>query len=400
MTTLKLTSDIVSNGLICPSGKRRIELCDTELPGMYVEVRDTRPGQGTYYLRYKNEQCSTCHQKLGRTTDITLAEARKKARQLKAEIQLGADPRGEAKAAKAVSTFSDLFQDHYLPFVKPRKRSWKRDEELYRLRIKGVFGDKRLNEITRLQVQNFQADLVAQGLAPATADHHVKLIRQALNLAVDWNMLDRNPVSRVPLLNVDNKVEHYLGDEELGRLLAVLRTDENRPVCRIALFLLSTGCRLNEALKATWPQIDATTRVWRIPASNSKSKRIRSVPLNDSALTVLAELPRHPECDALFVNARTRSRYTTVMKVWSRLRKEAGLQHLRIHDLRHQYASFLVNSGRSLYEVQQILGHSDPSVTQRYAHLSSRSLQEAANSASLAIRGPSPVPIVREVGNT
>ena len=75
-------------------------------------------------------------------------------------------------------------------------------------------------------------------------------------------------------------------------------------------------------------------------------------------------------------------------QVWSRLRVKAGLPHLRIHDLRHQYASFLVNSGRTLYEVQQILGHSDPSVTQRYAHLSSKSLQEAANSASVAIRGP------------
>jgi len=77
----------------------------------------------------------------------------------------------------------------------------------------------------------------------------------------------------------------------------------------------------------------------------------------------------------------------TIMKVWSRLRKLAALPHLRIHDLRHLYASFLVNSGRTLYEVQLILGHSDPSVTQRYAHLTSKSLQEAANSASVAIRG-------------
>ena len=84
-------------------------------------------------------------------------------------------------------------------------------------------------------------------------------------------------------------------------------------------------------------------------------------------------------------------RYGTIMKVWSRLRGKAGLPNLRIHDLRHQYASFLVNSGRTLYEVQQILGHSDPSVTQRYAHLSSRSLQEAASTASVALRGSVPV---------
>ena len=74
------------------------------------------------------------------------------------------------------------------------------------------------------------------------------------------------------------------------------------------------------------------------------------------------------------------------MKVWSRLRSKAELPHLRIHDLRHQFASFLVNGGRTLYEVQTILGHSDAKVTQRYAHLSSRSLQDAANTASVMIQ--------------
>ena len=77
---------------------------------------------------------------------------------------------------------------------------------------------------------------------------------------------------------------------------------------------------------------------------------------------------------------------TTINKVWQRLRKEAGLPHVRLHDLRHYHASALVNSGRTLYEVQQILGHSDPTVTQRYAHLTTRSLQEASAAASDAIR--------------
>lgn len=111
------------------------------------------------------------------------------------------------------------------------------------------------------------------------------------------------------------------------------------------------------------------------------------MPLNDSALDVIRQLDTEGVYPHLFVNRQTGKPYGTIMKVWSRLRAEAGLPHLRIHDLRHQYASFLVNSGRSLYEVQQILGHSDPSVTQRYAHLSSRSLQEAANSASVVIKG-------------
>ena len=84
----------------------------------------------------------------------------------------------------------------------------------------------------------------------------------------------------------------------------------------------------------------------------------------------------------MFINRQTGLPYTTIQKVWERLRKKAGLEYVRIHDLRHSYASMLVNSGRSLYEVQQILGHSNPKVTQRYSHLSTATLQDAAGSAA------------------
>jgi integrase len=393
MSTLVLSQHVIANQLHTPEGKSRVELCDTQLPGLYVEVRATSPGQGTYYLRYKDGTGKTCHQKIGRTTDIDLVEARKQAKTVKAEIALGADPRGAEKARKEVLTFSDFFENHYLPYVKPRKRSWDRDEELYTLRIKDVFGHKRLNQITRQQIQSFHTDLLASGLAPATSDHHVKLLKHALFLAIDWGLLtEKNPAARIPLFNVDNKVEHYLDEAQLENLLTVLRTDENRPVCLIAMFLLSTGARLNEALQATWSQVDKQNHVWRIPASNSKSKRVRSVPLNDSAIDVLNQLVTEGKFDHLFINRQTEGPYTTIHKVWHRLRGKAGLPHLRIHDLRHQYASFLVNSGRTLYEVQQILGHSDPKVTQRYSHLSSKSLQDAANSASVIIKGASAVP--------
>ncbi len=182
-------------------------------------------------------------------------------------------------------------------------------------------------------------------------------------------------------------MENLLSDEQLERLLSVLKTDENRMVCHIALYLLSTGCRLNEALQAKWSQVDQQHRVWKIPASNSKSKRIRAVPLNDSALDVLDQLTTRDRYEHVFINFQTELPYTTISKVWGRLRTKAGLPHLRIHDLRHQFASFLVNSGQTLFMVQQILGHSSPAVTQRYAHLSTKSLQEAANTASIMING-------------
>ncbi|WP_293006442.1 site-specific integrase [Nitrosomonas sp.] len=383
----KLTESIIKNGLHCPEDKSRIEFCDSELPGLYVEVRATSQGQGTYYLRYKDSTGKTCHQKIGRTTDITLVEARRQAKTMKSEIiALGKDFRGEEKARKAILTFSDFFENHFLPYVIPRKRSWKRDDELYRLRIKAKFGHKRLNEITRQQIQLFHTALMHEGLAAATCNHHIKLLKHALNLAIDWEMLQTNPASRIPLFHEDNKVENYLEQHELERLLNVLRTDDNRSVCLIAMFLLSTAARLNEVLRATWSQIDQHTRVWRIPASNSKSKRVRAVPLNDSAIEVLSQLDTEGKFEYLFINAKTKLPYVTIHKVWERLRKKAGLSHIRLHDIRHLHASLLVNSGRTLYEVQQILGHSSPSVTQRYAHLSTKSLQEASDSASVKIK--------------
>jgi len=390
--------------LQCPDGKARIELCDADCPGLYFEVRATNPGHGTAYLRYKDGTGKTCHQRLGTTNEVSLADARKQARTLKAEIALGAYPKSTEKAGTVtVPTFTNFFEQQYMPYVTPRKRSWASDESLYRNYLKDEFGTQRLDQITRQQIQLWHTKLrIEKKLAPATADHGVKLLKHALNLAMDWSLVEVNPATKVPLFNESNFVEHYMDDEQLQRLLTVLRAPESpRSVCQIALFLLSTGARLNEALTAKWSQIDRQTRVWRIPSTISKSGRVRAIPLNDSALDVLAQLDTEGVYEHLFVNHRiskktgeevgTGKPYTAIMKVWSRLRAKAGLPHLRIHDLRHQYASFLVNAGRSLYEVQQILGHSDPSVTQRYAHLSTKSLQDAANSASIMIRGAMPV---------
>jgi integrase len=386
MPIIKLTQPFINNELHCTEGKARIEYCDSDLPGLYVEVRKSSPGQGTYYLRYKDSKGKTCHQKISKTNEMTLIEARKAAKTLKSEINLGADPRGELKAKKAVLNYSDFFEQHYMPYVKVRKRSWKTDEGFYRLRLKDEFGDYRINQITRQHIQTFHTRMSDEGLAAATSNHYLKLLKHSLNLAIDWDMLETNPASRIPLFHEDNQVENLLSDEQLERLLTVLKTDDNRMVCMIAMFLLSTGVRLNEALQAKWTQVDQKNRVWRIPASNSKSKRTRAVPLNDSALDVLNQLTTKGGFENIFINFQTGLPYTTITKVWARLRNKAGLNSLRIHDLRHQYASFLVNSGRTLYEVQQILGHSSPTVTQRYAHLSTKSLQEAANSASVAIK--------------
>lgn len=395
MPVVKINQQFVTNSLMCPEGKKRIEFCDWAVPGFFIEVRATSPNQGTYFFRYKNAAGITTTKKIGRTTDVSLVDAAKEALELRGNVFAGCDPRAEEKARRAIPTVTEFFDDTYLPYAKVHKRSWKRDVQLF-ARIKAAFGNLRLDQVQKQKVAVFHAALMeSEGLSAASADHHPKLLRRMFSMAIEYEIIERNPLSKFSLFNHDNKVENYLDDEQLGKLMDVLRTDANRPACNIAILLLCTGCRLNEILSAKKSDISIESRTLKIAAINAKGKRVRSVPLNDAAIDIiLKQLDDTKGYEYLFINHQTGLPYTTVMKVWTRLREKAGLPHLRLHDLRHSFASFLVNSGRTLYEVQQILGHSQSIVTERYAHLSTKTLQAASNSASVMIKAASTTPVV------
>jgi integrase len=349
---------------------------------MYFETRATCTEWGTFFLRYKDDNGKTCHQKLGRSCDITLKQSRDEARRLRAEIQLGANPRAEARAKKQVITWNMLFTDYYAQHSQKHLRSYGNLEEMHRLRISPKFGNLPLNKFTRHAVQQFHNELRDEGLAPSTCDHHLKLIRQALNLAVEWDLIETNPVSKVKLFHVDNREERLMSPDDLHALMgAIERASERRKtVCLAVKLLLLTGSRVSELLHAKWTFINLKNKTWTIQATNSKSKKRRSVPLSDAAVEVLGQLETEGKSEWLFTNVKTGNRLTTIAKSWQKIRQDAGLPNLRLHDLRHMHASMLINSGQSLYVVQQILGHSDPSVTSRYAHLSTETLQDAANS--------------------
>lgn len=393
MKLKSLTQAFVDSQLVCPSTKRSIEFCCPVVGGMYIRVTATKPGEGIFYQRYHGADKKTKHHRIGPTAEVSLQDAREAAKRFKAELALGMhrEVATVAEGPNEPPTLKAFYTTYFLPHVKQRKRSWRSDEQLFKLRILPKFGHVRIDQLSRHEVQVFHGVLKANGLAPATADHHLKVLRHAMNLAVDFGLIERNPLARIKLFNEDNRVENVLSEEQLKALVKVLEEDDSRPVCLIAQFLLCTGARRSEVLSARWEHIDLQKRHWLIPAKHSKSKRVRPVPLNDSAMHVLGHLPTREKGGPLFVNRQTGRPYTDIAKVWQRLRSKAGLPHLRIHDLRHTFASLLINGGRTLYEVQKILGHSSPKVTERYAHLSSSTLQDAANTAS--VLKPKVVPI-------
>jgi integrase len=385
MPVAKLTQEGIAK-LRCPEGMRSIQYCDSDLPGLLLEVRSTCQDSFTWYYRYRNAASQTKYVKLGYFPGTSLLEGRKLAAAQRERIRyLGADPRAEVDAKKAIPTFSTFFTEEYLPFAKQRKRTWAKDNEYFRLRIKDELGNIKLDCLRRKQIQDFHTSLKTSGLASSTADHYLKLIKRVLGLAKSWGVITENVSKGLPLFMEDNSMETYLTDLELIRLTEILQTDHNRTVCMIIMFLLSTGARKNEALQAQWKYIDMDNRVWRIPASNSKSKKMRSLPLSDTAMSVLKTIDanRDDESEFVFVNKRTGTKYVTIQKQWERIREKSDLKHVRLHDLRHTFASYLANSGRSLFEIQTLLGHASPKVTMRYSHLSvGTTLMDATSTAS------------------
>lgn len=147
-------------------------------------------------------------------------------------------------------------------------------------------------------------------------------------------------------------------------------------------FLILTGARRSEVLRSQWVDIDFTNRIWTIPIT--KNKKVRKVPISDTLMELLQSIPK--ESKYLFPTNTKLGHYKDIYRTWDIARRKAGICDVRLHDLRHSFASMLVNSGRSLYEVQTLLGHSSIKMTQRYAHLSDESLHKAVSCAGKLLR--------------
>jgi integrase len=361
-----------------PEGQRKIRIFDEKLPGFFVEV--WRSGVMTFYVRYQDQRCRQREMRIGRSYEVTAEQARKRAQEIRARARLGGDPAAERDRLKNLITFGDFVEKRYLPFAKSRLKSYRDHESFYRLRLKGRWGNRRLDEVTPQDVGALQDDLRAEGLSNATVNRYTVFVRRIFNLALEWEAFEgRNPARKAPMAREEHR-EKYLDEVELRALFRALDEEENRvSACAIAL-LAATGARKGEALNARWEHVDLARRIWTVPLS--KSGRRRHIPLSDMALRILERVPRQPGSPWVFPGRKPDRPVRCLFAVWRRVKARAGLDRdFRLHDLRHTFASSLVSKGRSLYEVSQILGHSKPTMTMRYAHLAPQRLIEAANLA-------------------
>lgn len=384
-----LTPEFLLNGLTVPPGMSHIEYVDMhpDSRSLYIGVNANTPGHGIYRVRLKVNGKST-HFVIGKTDVVTLQSARQQTMALKAKLASGINPKAAPEKPQAEElTFAKFFDEHYYPYVVSRKRSHKRDKELA-VRVTRAMGSKKLSEINRLMLTNFHTSLLNEDkLAPATCDLHIRFIKHALALAVDWSMLEKNVASRFPMFNVDNRSNDFLSDTELQRFVQTVQASENKVIANLILFMLSSGMRMTEAMTIKWADLNMDNRTISIPARNAKSRRLKSIPMGDMAAeAILSQSAARGDCEFVWVNPKTGERYKNVNKAFDVLRRRAGLPTFKIHGLRRTFATTLANAGTSINVIQQLLTHASPVTTDRYIRVSSKTLHDATNGASSAIR--------------
>lgn len=382
MPKIHLTPSFVLNPPVVRD-KSKVDYFDSDIPGFILEVRNS--GKSTYYQRYRDKYGRLKQARIGPTDAVSLDDARYKAKQIRSQTTMGFDPREEVEKYRNAPTFREFVREKYLPFVKVHKRSWQQDENMLELRILPLWGNRKISEITRDDIQEFQTNCMLMGNKPGTVNRYMALIKYIFNLAERWEVIDKTPARYISKLKDNNHKERYLNEEETERLLTALKSCKSVVVPDIIEFLILTGSRKSEAVNLPWMEIDFKNGLWIMPPERNKARSKKTIPLSNGALEIL-ERRKGNDSEYVFPNPKTGQPLKHFHNTWDRIRKNAGIPDVRIHDLRHNFASLLINSGRSLYEVQKLLGHSNISTTQRYAHLTQDTLRDATEVAWSSIR--------------
>jgi len=359
----------------CPSEQKKIDYFDATMRGFMLEVRAS--GGKTYYQRYTDERGRERQFKIGPADVLPLGQAKRKALQIKAEAVLGGDPQEARQRRRSIPTLQCFVDEQYLPFVKGYKRSWKTDETVLRVHILPELGRYFLDEIRPDFILAVTNKMRGEEYAPGSIARVIIILRYIFNLAVKWKFVPpgTNPASGIPV-PPDVQRSRYLGKEEAARLLASIRADENRIAANAILLLFLTGARRNEVTQAEWSYVDWQRGTLFVP--KSKNGQPRYIQLNSAAIELLKSAARTDGNPYIFPAPTTGRPMPNLFFPWDRIRQRAGLNDLRLHDLRHSFASFLVNNGKELYDVQNLLGHTNLRSTQRYSHLSPERLGQAA----------------------
>jgi integrase len=391
MTTRHRLTDQVVRQLPPPVKGNRIAY-DSDVPGFGLRV--TAAGARSWILNYRRRADGVERRyTIGSWPSWSVAAAREEAKRLRRDVDGGGDPVGEAQAMRDAPTVGDLAERFLAEHVVRRRPS---TQLAYRIVLRKyvlpALSRKKVAAVEFEDVERLHAAVSRQH--PTQANRVLAVTAKMFALAAKWKLRADNPCKGIER-NREHQRRRYLRPDELSRLTKALAQDRNQETCDVLRLLLLTGARRGEVLFAKWDQFDLAAGMWSKPHSATKQARGHIVPLSAPALALLAARfnKRNDNSPWLFPGRKDRPRKDT-RHVWARVLKRAGIHGLRVHDLRHSYASHLVNAGFSLPVIGQLLGHSQVTTTSRYAHLYDDVQRQAVERVGTIVMGKSAAEIM------
>ena len=380
------------------------EVVDLELKGFLLRVQPS--GAMSYYFSYRNDQGKRKRYRIGNSESLSPAQARDQAIVLSARVVAGEDiqagKKRERKAARMVKsrTLDGFLRHKYEPWATSQRKSGSATVKRIRSNFLHLM-NRPLFEINLWVIEKWRSEQLKCGKAKTTINRDVTTLKACLSKAVEWEVLEQNPLQKLRPMRTDRLSRvRYLTAEEEQALRQALQ-DRNEQLCQqrksgndwrrqrhmaelpdlsvrkfadylqpLTLLTLNTGLRRGEALQLGWTDVDMVQRKIVIRGDNAKSGKTRHVPLNDEALMTLQHWRTDIEASKWVFPGNDGGRLKGVKTSWKSVLQKAAIHDFRWHDLRHHFASRLVMKGVDLNTVRELLGHSDLSMTLRYAHLS------------------------------
>ncbi len=357
---------------------------DDTIKGFGCKIHPTKKTFVYYFRSPTNKKFS--YITIGVYGSITVDEARIQTKKFAHSVQIEKiDPR-DIKNAKQVEVqqsflFEDFWQIFTEKYMKERHKpsTFKMATYIIKLHIIPFFGKKPIAEIERKDILAFKDSLSHFN---GTCTKCLRLLTTAFNQAELWEYipLNTNPCRGIHK-HPDKKMENYLTDEQLKKLEKTLLEREiagiASPYTISALrLIIYTGCRKGEILSLKWEEVDLVHNCLRLKDSKT-GKRV--IPLNDIAKAIVLNIEKQANNPYVFCGDKPGTHLVAIQKTWERIRKQADLPDIRIHDLRHSFASFAINNGVDLIELKGLLGHASVKTTERYIHLTNKKLLDATN---------------------
>jgi len=366
------------------SPSTEFEATDSQTMGLKCLVGKT--GNKRFLFRYTFNQRKQSIG-LGRFGDINVADSRKLAQKYRMTLNEGINPKVDRNCPSRL-TIDEFFQQHYLPSIKKRKKSWRDDVYRYGTHIAPKFGTILFQDLRTIEVQQLHLKMTdtlnkyGNLYAPATANQVLMILKSMTKSAISLGVTEKDICKPVKLFRLNNARTHFLTTFEIKRLLKACREYSNKTIAAFIATLALTGLRCGEVSNIKVKDVDIKKRIIHIPVT--KNFKPRTVFITDLLLSYIANIPLKPDNPYLFAGKVKGQPLRSTRKTFFKLLKRAQVNSDGIcqHSLRHSVASNLVSNNVSLRLVQEQLAHKSIISTQRYAKVNTESMRQTSETLS------------------